>query len=238
MGGTGCLQPVCEAQEVISRCCGGSGTLNLLSLLGLQISGLGATAVSSVGDQSEAQRVYANAVNTARSGRDSGQQLTRSIYESGFLEKLDDLYSDTAAGGFLDSTSTPTPWHQHRADVTAAEQDARAFAARNSRTASLLPVRTVRLAEDYVPRTAAPSVDGRRRLSIEYFPEDAFEGVVVSHPLKSVNIMDEEFRNAPKRGQEYPYLRPAGNRPETADQHRPGVRQSRRPTVQPPRKPC
>jgi hypothetical protein len=25
-GGTGCLQLVCEAQEVISRCCGGSGT--------------------------------------------------------------------------------------------------------------------------------------------------------------------------------------------------------------------
>ena len=37
-------------------------------------------------------------------------------------EKLDDLYSDTNAGGFLDSTSTPSPWHQYRAEVTAAER--------------------------------------------------------------------------------------------------------------------
>jgi hypothetical protein len=38
--------------------------------------------------------------------------------------KLDDLYSDTNAGGFLDSTATPgpSPWHQYRAEVTAAER--------------------------------------------------------------------------------------------------------------------
>ena len=58
-----------------------------------RISGPGSVAVSGVGDQSEAQRVYANAVNSVRHGRDNTQQLARTVYEAGYLEKLDSLYS-------------------------------------------------------------------------------------------------------------------------------------------------
>ena len=84
-----------------------------------QISGPGTAGVAAVGDQSEAQRVYVNTVNNARTGRNNTQQLARTVYEAGYLEKLDALYSDT--GGFLGSTATP--WHQHLAEVTAAERE-------------------------------------------------------------------------------------------------------------------
>lgn len=82
-----------------------------------RISGPGSVAVSGVGDQSEAQRVCANAVNSARNGRDNAQQLAQTVYEAGYIEKLDSLYSDTS--GFLGATATP--WHHHRQAVTSAE---------------------------------------------------------------------------------------------------------------------
>jgi len=69
--------------------------------------------------RAEAQRVYVTAVNDARSGRDTTQHFARTVYEAGYLEKLDSLYSDTS--GFLDATATP--WHQHLANVTVAELD-------------------------------------------------------------------------------------------------------------------